>query len=776
MSDSKSTGRAPSEAELLEWMKIKPRTFGWDAWLAYDRTAVNQSLWRDYIARADSHPFAGTVSGEVEIEENLIWEHLYDVRLAAPQISFEQSGFNSPRVTLHARAISGTQLSVESFNGPKQIVRVYDYSPLLGPRLQADAFIDDNDNAAQNARQVRMDLASAEKHRFSFSGVAMSQDKGGDFFHEHFVALPQKSQHCLLNILGEWERGALVPETVRPRPLPILDAEGKPTPDGAVLLMVAATGSDVGDHPDVEGDWKYPIPEGHHASLWIGSHCLMKRIIEPSIRGVSSGAEFSYDSVDDPTVLTVTKGTLLPRELEAEVAALGTLRYMLEAPLSGDVAAGASFEIGRAENGLVLNWKTSTFASIESPLLHSDAPAGTTALDCAWRIKSSYEYFPEEDGTLRVRAVGQGTRWYRPVYRQAGVLDQLHYQHFPAVTQAITEELTREVDGLVARMAGGSELGEIDRLRFEGLQCPGDTGMALQSAYMPRDLALFGTLAARAGTFVISPTEDRVLAGGTLQFKTQPAQAGLEWRVEVVAGSQGTPGTISASGLYTAPAAASIDGSFVVVKVTAAGPTHSSTAWISVLTEAVALNPSVFAAVTAGAKVRLSAGSLGGGKLNWSLTTATGATLEEAVPETGLLLDPDDRLYIRGSTPTGNFFSVDEVSVTDSEGATASTPILVVEKDRRGAIVIREGTGLRADQIQLDFDGGTGTPVPEAEWTVQIGGGSITQSGLYTYDPDSPLPYVVITAEWEQPLFHLGNFIILPIPLVELDDVKRALA
>ena len=777
MSSTTNAGKAPSETELLEWMKLKPRTYGWDAWLAYDRYALNLSLWRDYIERPESHPFAGPFSGKVVVSENSVWEYLSDVRLGAPRVSFEKSQVSSARVTVNARALSGAQLSVETVQGsPRYITRVAEYTPLQAPRLVAEAFIDDNDGAAMAARQVRMDLTASANYQFSYPGTHAQQVNGGKFFHERIAALPDTSHHCVLNLLGEWEGGALVPELVRPRPLPMLDELGNPTEDGAVLLMVAATGSEAGQHPDIDGDWRYPIPQGYHAALWIGGHCLMERVVEGGIRGVSSGATFAYDNPDAPTELTTTAGTLQPLTFDQAVAPFESVTYDVQVPLTGATPATGLLKVSHSDAGLTLNWKTSSFAQTEAPLLTSRASDGETALDVAWRIIATYEFAREQDGRLGLKPVGEVVRWLRPVYRQGKTLDPLHYQHFPALEAAVADDLSNELAGLEARMLGGNELGEIDRLRFEGLACPGGTGMDLTSVHIPRDLALFGTFGPRPGTFRVVPEEVRLTPGQRLQFEVEPPQPGLDWFVEPIVGNESDMGSISAGGLYEAPSTGAMQGTFAIVRITASTSSRSASSSATVIANTIALNPLVFAVASAGGRVRLSAGTLEEGELQWSVTTATGARLEPPEPDGDELSEPGDLVYVRGDALSGAFFSVDQVTVQAASGATATTQVLVVEKDRRGIIRVPDQTGARADQIQLEFDAGGDSPVEGADWKVQVGGGSITPEGLYTFDPASTLPYVVITAEYEVAGISFGNFLILPIPLVDLDAVRNALS
>ena len=219
-----------------------------------------------------------------------------------------------------------------------------------------------------------------------------------------------------------------------------------------------------------------------------------------------------------------------------------------------------------------------------------------------------------------------------------------------------------------------------------------------------------------------------------------------------------------------------MQGTFAIVRITASTSSRSASSSATVIANTIALNPLVFAVASAGGRVRLSAGTLEEGELQWSVTTATGARLEPPAPDGDELSEPGDLVYVRGDALSGAFFSVDQVTVQAVSGATATTQVLVVEKDRRGIIRVPDQTGARADQIQLEFDAGGDSPVEGADWKVQVGGGSITPEGLYTFDPASTLPYVVITAEYEVAGISFGNFLILPIPLVDLDAVRNALS
>jgi hypothetical protein len=83
----------------------------------------------------------------------------------------------------------------------------------------------------------------------------------------------------------------------------------------------------------------------------------------------------------------------------------------------------------------------------------------------------------------------------------------------------------------------------------------------------------------------ISPTSATVTAGGTQQFTATVQNASntaVTWQVNGVAGGNATVGTISSSGLYTAPATVPSPATIMVTAVSQADPTKSASAQVAI--------------------------------------------------------------------------------------------------------------------------------------------------------------------------------------------------
>src|ERR1700757_5163336 len=86
-------------------------------------------------------------------------------------------------------------------------------------------------------------------------------------------------------------------------------------------------------------------------------------------------------------------------------------------------------------------------------------------------------------------------------------------------------------------------------------------------------------------SITISPTSVTVAAGGTQQFTATVQNTGntaVTWQVNGVTGGNSTVGTISSSGLYTAPAVVQSTTTVTVAAVSQADPTKSASAQVTI--------------------------------------------------------------------------------------------------------------------------------------------------------------------------------------------------
>lgn len=769
----------PSEQDLLDWLSEKPRTLGWDMWVAYDRGTVNRSLAVDYSERFDSHPLAKPSEGVVSIVENLRWEHLYRLTFGAPELSFSEARITSPRVGLGARALAGVQLTVDQPGGiAKRIIKVEEYTPLQGPRLAATTDLTDLSLGTNTAAVVGVDLSAGDSYQLSFAETGVAQREGGKFLQGHFAALPQGDRLAVVNHIGGVAGDLFAPAEIRPRAFhgPGEDANRA---DGGVLLFVAMKGSAVGALPGDDQGWPYPVPSGYSATMVLSTHYLMTKAMAHGVRGISTDADLDYDNPDDPFLpvdcLKAKAGVLKPVQVASSVPPFTGVEYIMALPLADTDAGSVPFHIERSEGGLKFRWKGSSFGQANAPLLRTGSPVATTEVDHAWLLRSIRRFTATEEGGLDLIPEDGLPTWTMGVYRQNGLIDASHYQYFTALSQAIDRDLAAGIDQRCAEAFSASS--DIDSFRDSGLYFPGSRRLHFDSAQLPNELAAFGRVLDKEGPCVVDPPQVRIAAGATTQFQLTSGQMGEDWAVSPVDGYEGDGGSISASGEYSAPEAGDLNGGFLLAKVTASKDGQRSSALVAVVAEDMGVNPIVFVSWPNGPQIRVAAGCLDGGDVEWTVRSESGATLRMPTFDDDALFDPNDRIYVPGASAGDRFFSVDEVVAHNPRtGASRSTSALVIEKSLSGEIVIQEGASPPPGQIQFSFEGTLG-PIEGASWEVAVGAGSIDSNGLYTMDPGSQHSFAVVVASYTHPgVAEMVNFRILPLPLISLDELNRILA
>jgi len=249
----------------------------------------------------------------------------------------------------------------------------------------------------------------------------------------------------------------------------------------------------------------------------------------------------------------------------------------------------------------------------------------------------------------------------------------------------------------------------------------------------------------------VSPSNVQLLPGQQQQFKatvTGTNNTAVNWSISGAGCTGAACGTISGSGLYTAPGTVPTPPNVTVTAVSVADPTKSGTATVNLIANiAVTVTPSSvhvspgkqqqFTAVVSGTNNQ---------RVTWNLsgTGCTGITCGQ-ITATGLYTAPTN-------IPNPNTVTVSATSAQspDKVGTAtvfvgANSPVVVTVSPSSANVVVGQTQQFTA-QV-------TGTNNTNVTWSVSGVGcsgascGSITQSGLYTAPASPPTPSgVTITA------------------------------
>jgi hypothetical protein len=247
----------------------------------------------------------------------------------------------------------------------------------------------------------------------------------------------------------------------------------------------------------------------------------------------------------------------------------------------------------------------------------------------------------------------------------------------------------------------------------------------------------------------VTPTTSQVVTGSHQQFTatvTGTTNIAVTWSVAGSGCTGATCGTVSSSGLYTAPSAVPSPAQVSVTATSTTDPTKSATASITIIPPvAVSVSPTT-AQVNAGLKKQFTATVTGttNTAVTWSVAGSgcTGATCG-TVSSSGLYTAPS-------AVPSSAQVSVTATSVADpTKSATASitilSPVAVSVTPTTSQVV----TGAH-QQFTATVTNTTNTAVT---WSVAGSGcagatcGTVSSSGLYTAPPAVPSPaQVSVTA------------------------------
>src|SRR6266480_4591326 len=255
--------------------------------------------------------------------------------------------------------------------------------------------------------------------------------------------------------------------------------------------------------------------------------------------------------------------------------------------------------------------------------------------------------------------------------------------------------------------------------------------------------------AATTASVTISPTTATVAAGGTQQFSAvvqNTSNTAVTWQVNGVTGGNATVGTISSSGLYTAPGVVPNPATVTVTAVSQADATKSAAAQVTITattTVSVTISP-ILATVAAGGTQQFSAvvQNTSNTAVTWQVNGVTGGNATVgAISSSGLYTAPG----VVPNPATVTVTAVSQADATKSAAAqvtiTAATTVSVTISPT-SATVAAGGTQQFSAVVQ-------NTSNTAVTWQVNgvTGGnatvGAISSSGLYTAPGVVPNPATV---------------------------------
>jgi hypothetical protein len=784
---------------LLAWMKVKSRMLGWGMIVALERSKANLLMRQEYIRRFESGSYLPPIEGEVSDGKDKWMKWIHDFVMDVPLLSFENADLNDSKAMLTMAVVGGSQINFTRDGVGWKVDEVDEIDPLQGPKLYLDLLLNQVPGNVDVDGRVILDLRKSDHFRLTFGETSEEQRLGGNFFKDLFNQLDDDKR---IWPLGRIERGT----NALMRPLSFgsrtqasgtaaRDPQSSEHGNGAILALVRMEGSDEGTYPGANSDFRYLIPDDagkdYSATVLFDNRRMLMSLLVDSIGEMIGKHDFEYLYNDRKELISATAlggQIVIPGAVYSETLHDPDYENGIECRIgygAPTVLAANALIIEVGDDGFALRWEYSG----ESILSGSATTRPMQQIDYPFRyktfIRATYKLVVEA-GRFNLKRISCDID--ADIVLPDLLADPPETKGLPADYWGYLGRKLRELveaqdlKPVIESALEASVPVNLSLTAFVETIVRLNFGQAIQSSdiALPYDIGLFGRVNPAQTSFAVSPMQPLMAHGDTQQFTTVPVVEGVRWTVENLADGAGHPGDIdSVSGSYLAPPAASIEGRFKRVRITATAPGSSgyhSSALVSVLVSELSVHP-LIQICDLGTSVELAAGTLGEGELVWSIKNPVANESGEVLPSDK---PGGDHTYHHGPKVDSKTYVLDEVEVKNTRTNQTRSVHVLAQQRNPGITVKVLSTDIAQGQVQLDAR--VNDKPKNVVWELPLGGpGSIEASteltGLYQADPTATERFVLIFAALDDPDW--GKFeghLILPLPLVEFPTVLEMLS
>ena len=757
-----------SKEQLIAWMREQPRTLGWGAILAFNRADTNTVLLQEYIERFSNDTYLPAAQGYIK-GSNTQGQYITDYVMDYPRLSFDIANVEqeTPDARLTMKVVGGTQISFEESVGGLNATRVEIVDPLSGPELTLKLQLVDVPGSINSAGRVVLDLKKSSDFSLSYSDFVEEQALGGLFFKQLFDALPDAKRIMVLSEFVRKNNNVFNPKTIKIRTQSAPGAKSRSAEnygDGAVLVFVAMEGAANGGNPD--GSFKYLIPndagKDFNATVVLGNKTLLEVFAHAAQNDFGTGA-WTYSTDTSGFCIMHPDGGMLGNGSYPMVAVAGTYDGFMKSPFELGYGAGKYMDLAIRDDLVAVRY-----------VKHDNAYPCRIVLHFRDEVVSGDAYSMQDMQASRTYAVNHATGMIEPgeVSSTTASLTLALYeqQNYHSVVRTgfdtYRSSFIDDMLGYMRRIIPNTlrKIPPVSTFVLESLLFK-NSRVVMKDFTMPGDMAIFGQVGTDVTLFTLDPLQPLVVIGDTQQFVTRPAgQPVSSWKVENISGSTEDVGTITSTGLYTAPSSIKI---FTRVKVTATSGAHHSSALISVVVSDINVSPVI---QTCGAthSRTLSAGTLGTGVLTWSLRTpGNGGKLE--MGENGKCV------YTAPVAASDKLYVVDEIVVKNElTGKSRSAWIMAVLGNMTLSISRDTSVTLPPNQVKLRCKAENFLADDLISWETLAGSGTVV-NGIFTQADPVEQRFALLLASYVIPdVMTLRGYILLPLPLFDYPSSNTA--
>jgi hypothetical protein len=537
------SGTMSSFEELVSLTAGQSVLGGWDAVCAMSMERVNAMFLQQFLQSDPTSP--KRLLQVITAVNTDLW--ILEVALGPALISFETT---SAQITMPI--VRGSLTCVDSIQGT--ITNVLQIAPdsayLTGPLSLSSV-----KGSVTGTGQVWADLAAN-----AWIPAIESVDQ--------IVAtqIGQAIQAFFTNNPTQYELGGLGSSDVQACLTPTafffaLQAPPVPGGDGCVLLLIQTTGQG----GPVQPLPSYPIPDGSTAALLISNEVIFSGLIPSSFNSQFASAKMQFSGQQsDGAWTTTSSGGSIGCGIIQGTFTWGQVTYpfscdsALESSPQSVAVPGDAFTACAAGGAIALNWAPS-WNQYWCYLTYVAAAAAESSASDSWNMPV---YTPTWSNCGLVGSYSMTAN------ATVGANNVISFSGSPTVSFGPQSEpdwwqknmegdwvadtaLTSAVKNQVSAALGSLTLPDVNTFSLVNLLFPAQHAISLSTASVPCDLLAVGLLQA---PLTVTPETSKIAPGATVQMTatdTSGNAVSANWEVSYGAG------TISANGLYTAPAAIS---------------------------------------------------------------------------------------------------------------------------------------------------------------------------------------------------------------------------
>lgn len=571
-------------SEVLQMLAKGGQTLGWDVVVAYNADAVNDLFAQQYVLNLKADQFFPPVSGSVSVGETNV--RFDDIVLGPPLISFPAGG-ESNDVLVTMNFVSGSTVQIATAGNAEFCTGYQTIAPGAGLQMQMTVPLADVTGSvtSQHAVQVSLDQSTDVS-------VQLVGSSGASILGTYFQNIVNSQQGSALT----YQLGTLVTGTSGNLTPYSFDIHTQPGPtgapsEGAVLLLVATTYNEQGG--SIPGsDYPYLIPDTYRSALLVANKTVLENIFAPGYRAALKG-DPQIEVVADPSgnelyTLEFTGGSV---NIGVVTGSSGQQIFWSGGKFSSSSVkvpyAGISVGADSTDYLLSINWKGSFRQNWSSESIRFGDP---TSAHATIHISGSFRSTPAVvSGQDEIAFSGSGSPSVS--FSGSSTISKIFG------SGSLRDKALHAIAGATAPAAKAImnvPLPDVNAFAVSHLLFPQENALTFTDVAFPGDLAIFGDILPGETAFVVTPLQTVVAAGATAQFAVANG-ANVTWSV-----SNPMLGSISSSGLFTAPQYVPL--SYVVVVTATGSGGATASAAVTVVPNALLLTPGYWLIASAQSK------------------------------------------------------------------------------------------------------------------------------------------------------------------------------